>query len=380
MPQKLDKLTIKGFKSIESLEDFELGDLNVLIGANGAGKSNFVSFFRMLREMVEERLQAYVLKHGPADGFFFNGASHTKQIEADLQFGLNGYVFSLAPTAESRLVIDAEKTEYSGGEMGRLDPFVSVISESLSESVLKSRHDEPGRTAKHGPIWYVYQALSDWHVYHFHDTSLTAGMRREGGIEQTRKLMPNAENLPAFLLGLRDDHPEVYQLVRKTVQRIAPYFDDFVLSVRQYAAENQVRLTWKQKGKEYVFSPGHLSDGTIRFICLTAALLQPNPPSTLVIDEPELGLHPEALSILGGLFRSASSRMQIIVATQSPILLNEFEPEQVIAVDQVQGASRFERLDADSLDAWLQDFSLGELWLKGNFAGDGRASGGVTHG
>lgn len=363
MGRKLDRLTIRGFKSIEAVEDFELGDLNILIGANGAGKSNFVEFFRVLRAMVEERLQSYMKSSAPADGYFFNGIAYTEQIDADLTFGQNRYCFALRPTADGGIYIDSEETQYI--PKGNL----RTISSGLYESTLAKKRNESGMRTERGQNWYVWDAVSNWNVYHFHDTSITAGMRRDSGIEQMDKLRPSGENLAAFLLGLREDHEEVYQGIRKTIQRIAPYFDDFVLTVKEGKAEDQVRLTWKQKGKDYIFSPGHLSDGTIRFICLTTALLQPSPPSTIVVDEPELGLHPEALSILAGLLRSASKRTQIIAATQSPVLLSEFEPEQVITVDQVDGASRFQRLDANALDAWLDEFSLGELWLKGNVRG-----------
>lgn len=363
MANKLDKLTIRGFKSFESLEDFELDRLNVLIGANGAGKSNFVEFFRLLRAMVEERLQKYTIQNGPADGYFFNGVAYTRKIEADLIFGENRYFFSLEPTAEGWFVISEEATQYI--PLGKL----RSIGGGTSESQLRKRKDDSGKYKGPGQNWYVWDSVSNWNLYHFHDTSMTAGMRRGSGIEQTGKLDASGDNLAAFLLGLRDKHPAVYESIRKTVQRIAPYFDDFVLSVRSGKAEDQVRLTWRQKGKDYIFSPGHLSDGTIRFLCLTTALLQPSPPSTIVVDEPELGLHPEALAILAGLLRSASTRMQIIAATQSPVLLSEFEPEQVITVDQVGGATQLARLDAEALQAWLEDFSLGELWLKGNVRG-----------
>jgi len=361
---KLDKLTIRGFKSIESLEDFELGDLNVLIGANGAGKSNFVEFFRVLRAMVEERLQAYIKKNGPADGYFFNGVKYTEEIEADLYFGQNRYAFAVEPTSEGQILIAYERTQYlpKGG--------LQTIARANFESVLNDRKDDPAATGPYrGPNFYVWTSLMGWQVYHFHDTSMTAGMRRDSGVEQTNRLDPSGENLAAFLLGLRERHSETYQVIRKTIQRIAPFFDDFDLKVRKGKAEDHVRLTWRQKGKDYIFSPGHFSDGTIRFICLATALLQPSPPTTIVVDEPELGLHPEALSILAGLFRSASKRTQIIAATQSPVLLSEFDPEQVITVDQIDGATQFNRLDGEALEAWLTDFSLGELWLKGNVRG-----------
>lgn len=370
MARRLDKLTIRGFKSIASLEELRLGDLNVLIGANGAGKSNFVEFFRLLRAMVEERLQAYVRENGPADGFFFNGVSATKVIEAKMDFGPNSYHFALKPTAEGGVLIDFEKTEFRGD----LGTYKDVLATGVLEAALKSRRLDVGRQGSYGPNHYVWMAVSDWSVYHFHDTSQTAGMRRDCGIEQTDRLRSSGDNLAAFLLGLRNTNNPLYQSIRCTIQRVVPYFDDFVLSVRSGRAEEQVRLTWKQKGKDYIFSPGHLSDGTIRFICLVTALLQPEPPSTIVVDEPELGLHPEALAILAGLLRSASKRTQIIVATQSPVLLSEFEPEQIITVDQIGGETRFNRLNPAELHAWLSEYSIGELWLKGHVRG------GVNHG
>jgi predicted ATPase len=362
--QKLDKLTIRGFKSIERLEDFELGDMNILIGANGSGKSNFVEFFRLLREMVEQRLDAYIAKHQPADGYFFDGVDVTAEIEIAMRFGAHTYAFMLSPTSDDTLYMSNERIVVHG-DAGDTDHSLG----SGDESHLRDRKDEAGLTPNSNPIGEVWEALSNWHVYHFHDTGFSAGMRRSGGIEQTGKLHPEGDNLAAFLLGLRESQRDTYNCIRKTIQRVAPFFDDFVLSVRKNTVEDQVRLTWRQKGTDYVFSPGHFSDGTIRFICLATALLQPTPPSTVVIDEPELGLHPEALSILAGLMRSAASRTQIIAATQSPVLLSEFDPGDVITVDRVNGATCFHRLDPQALQTWLEDFSLGELWIKGNVRG-----------
>lgn len=364
---QLKTLSIRGFKSIERLEGFNLTPLNVLIGANGSGKSNFIDFFRLLRAMVEQRFQAYVNKNGPADGYFYNGVKYTKKIEADLLFGDNRYRFELEPSAEGKIIIANEATQFV--PKGQLHD----ISYGALESALPERKDDKGVTAERGPNHYVWESLISWVVYHFHDTSMTAGMRRDGGVGQGKSLWPDASNLAAFLLNLRNNHNDRYDLLCKTLRRIAPYFGDFELRVAKATPEDTVRLTWRKMGSDYVFSPGHFSDGTIRFLCLAAVLLQPSPPSTIVFDEPELGLHPEALSVLGGLIRSASTRTQIILATQSPPLVNEFEPEQIITVDAVDGATRFNRLDPEKLAVWLNDFTLGELWQKGMIQG------GVNH-
>jgi predicted ATPase len=266
---KLDRITLRGFKSIEKLEDFELKSLNVLIGANGSGKSNFIDFFRVLRAMVEERFQFYISKHGPADGYFFDGVKHTKRIEADLRFGDNRYFFALEPTAEGRILIAEEKTQYV--PKGAL----KSISRGDFESALPKRKGDTAYTGSYpGPNSYVWDSVSSWQVYHFHDTSITAGMRREVGVEQSKALEPDASNLAAFLLALREKHSERYDLLRKTVRRVAPYFDDFELNVTKASPEDTVRLTWRRKGSDYVFSPDHFSDGTIRFVCLATVLVQ----------------------------------------------------------------------------------------------------------
>lgn len=362
MPSALNKLTIRGFKSIESLESFELSDLNVLIGANGSGKSNFVDFFRMLRAMADEALQGFINERGGGDGFFFLGPQYTRQISARLEFGNNVYEFDLGPTADSKIQISEERVQYTGGRgLGSL----RSIGNSGGESRLKSRKDEravlgPGP----GVPSYVYESISNWTVYHFHDTSMLAPMRREQSVRDRRQLRPDASNLAAFLLYLREDSNSSYTLIRDTVRMIAPFFDDFLLDPQEKGGEEKVRLEWHQKGSDFPFQPIHLSDGTIRFICLATALQQPHPPAMIVIDEPELGLHPYAINLLADLIRSASTRTQVVVSTQSPTLLDHFAPQDVIVVNRRDGRSEFERLDPDKLAEWLKEYSVGELWQK----------------
>ena len=363
---QLEIVSLRGFRSIEKLEEFQLKSLNVLIGANGSGKSTFVDFFRVVRAIVDLKLQSYIAKNGPADGYFFDGVSHTKRIEADLWFGQYRYFFRLEPTAESTLVIADERAEHT--PTGRAVNFAGSHRESNLEKLLDKDESNPLKLW-HDAIDRVMKAIKSWQVYHFHDTSMTAGMRRDSGINQSSTFHSDGSNLAAFLLNLRGAHRERYDLIRKALQRIVPYFDDFDLRVIATKPEDAVRLTWRRVGSDYIFAPGHMSDGTIRFLCLTTALLQPNPPEMVVLDEPELGLHPEAISVLAGLVRSASANLQIILTTQSPMLLSEFEPGDIITVDQIDGATRLNRLDEQALETWLADFSLGELWQKGTIRG-----------
>ena len=217
---------------------------------------------------------------------------------------------------------------------------------------------------------FCFAAISGWKVFHFHDTSETAAVKRLGAVHDNDYLRPDAANLAAYLFKLQKDNPDVYSQICKTVRLAVPFFDDFVLKPTQLSSgEEQIRLLWKQTGSDYPLWPSQLSDGSIRLICLVTALLQPNPPSTIIIDEPELGLHPYAITLLGALLRSASKRMQVIVSTQSVPLLNEFELDDLIVVEREDGGSTFKRLEADQFESWLEDYSVGELWEKNILGG-----------
>ncbi len=357
MGQPLKKLTIKGFKSIESLVDFELGPLNVLIGANGAGKSNFVDFFRMLRAMMNQGLQDFVTARGGADGFFYLGPKHTPQIFAHLEFGDSFYEFELIPLVSGPMVLRGEKCLNYGSVRPVSSPNTAM--EAGLPFIAEGEKEFKGSQAPE-----VSGAVSGWTVYHFHDTTLSAGLRREQPVQDYRILRHDASNIAAFLLGLRVCNKSSYDLIRDTVRQIAPFFDDFLLEVRTKGDEEKVRLEWRQKGSDFPFQAYHLSDGTLRFICLATALLQPVLPSTIVIDEPELGLHPYAIGLLASLAQSASERTQVILSTQSPALLDYFKPEDVIVVNRREGHSTFDRLNPQELKEWLAEYSLAELWQK----------------
>ena len=366
MSQSLDKLTIKGFKSIQSLENFELSSLNVLIGGNGAGKSNFIDFFRLLRAMLElplpglasASLQAYIADGGGSDDFLFNGPKITEQIEIETRFGANGYRFKLAPTADETFIINEEARFYTGSG------WWNFLVGHTTPELLKEK-DTRGALGGRSVASHIYEAISSWKIYHFHDTSKVAPMRRSETIADNKYLRFDAANIAPFLFGLKNSKREksakTYSQIIDTIRLVTPFFDDFILEPNN---NEKVRLLWTQKGSDYPLKPQHLSDGTLRFICLTTALLQPNPPSTIIIDEPELGLHPYAIEILAELIKSASKKTQLIISTQSPSLVDYFEPEDIIVVNRKNGASVFNRLNKGELSSWLDDYSLGDLWRK----------------
>lgn len=361
--RQIEKLSIAGFKSIRKLENLNLRNLNVLIGANGAGKSNFVSYFRMLSELVDGRLQVWVSKQGGADRILSYGVKETTALTTSIRFGRNGYDVSLEPTVDGAFTFLKEQLFFDGPLYGLSHPLIGM---GHKESKLKVRAQKTsGKVENH-----CYNAIKSWRVFHFHDTSDTASVKRQGALHDNEYLRMDASNLAAFLYRLQNEHSNVYSQIRKTIQLAVPFFDDFALKPTTLdTGEQMIRLLWRQKDSDYALWPSQLSDGSIRFMCLVTALLQPDPPSTIIIDEPELGLHPYAITLLGALIRAASTSMQVIVSTQSVPLLNEFGVDDLIVVERENGSSVFKRLDAQEFETWLEDYSVGELWEKNILGG-----------
>ncbi len=352
-------LTVTGYKSIRKLEAFPLRDLNVLIGANGAGKSNFIGLFRLLNEIVEERLQLFVQTQGGPDAMLHGGRTQTERVHAEFYFARNGYKFDLIPTADNRLVFESEQSWYAG-EM-RPGSYSVSLGSGHEESKLKAATDS------YSP--YVRSSVTNWRVYHFHDTSERAKVKQKHAANDNLRLKPDAANLAAYLRMLKQDHEPEYFNIVGTIRLVAPFFDDFV---HRPGDVETVELEWLQKGNpDTPFKAHMLSDGTLRFICLATLLLQPwyKLPETVLIDEPELGLHPYAISVLADMFKQVAEKRQLIVSTQSVELLNELTPDDVIVVDQVDGASNFRRYTQDELSGWLEQYSMGELWKRNVLGG-----------
>jgi predicted ATPase len=351
----IHSISLKNFKSIREATDIKLGPINVLIGANGSGKSNFISFFKLLKSIVEQNLQYYIAyQSGKADSFLYFGAKQSPFLEGGIEFrkivntDVNNYAFRLFPTPDSRLIFGATTGFENQVQRGLQN---SWGEESLVElNIPESSH--------------LY--FQSFRVFHFHDTSDNASVKRFCNVNDNRYLREDAGNLAAFLYRLKQSFPKHFNLIEKTIQSVAPFFDRFDLLPDQ--ADN-INLKWLEKGSDAYRDAHYLSDGTLRFICLTTLLLQPDPPATIIIDEPELGLHPSAIDKLAAMIQSASVKTQIIVSTQSIELLNNFSADDVIVVEKKDNQSVFKRLDAESLKDWLEDYTLGELWYKNVIGG-----------
>ena len=320
-------LTVTGYKSIRELREFPLGDLNVLIGANGAGKSNFIGLFRLLNEMYEQQFQLFIQLQGGPDAMLHFGRSTTDRLHAEFYFANNGYLFDLVPTQDNRLIFEREVSKFLGVYFNTRPS--STLGMGHEESKLKEADD------KYSP--YVRDSVSSWRVYHFHDTSDRARVKQKHAANDNLRLKTDAANLAAYLRMLREKHELEYQRIIGTIRLVAPFFDDFVYRSGDLEF---LELEWTQKGNPDTPFKAHMfSDGTLRFICLATLLLQPIEllPDTILIDEPELGLHPYAITVLAEIFKQVSEQRQLIVSTQSVELVNELSPEDIIVVDQEDG-------------------------------------------
>jgi len=357
-------LRLEGFQSIQHL-DLEFGPLNVLIGANGSGKSNLIRFFLMLNYMLSPpsgALRRWVSENGYASTLLHYGPSRTRQMRASLTFeseaGRNEYAFELAHAVDDSLFFNYETVKFSRQGAPWETALAFNLGEGHAESMLLRAVDLPLNAQ---PTANVHRALMQrWRAFHFHDTSPTALIRLSHSTDDDAYLRHNAGNLAPFLLRMATDSPGYYKRIVGTIRLIAPYFGDFFLEPQN----RQVLLRWIGNDSDYIFGAHQLSDGTLRFIALATLLLQPNPPGMIIIDEPELGLHPAALHILAELLESASTRSQVLVTTQSARFLDFFVPEEVIVANVENGASIFQKLSSDELQDWLEDYTLGELWEK----------------
>lgn len=300
----------------------------------------------------------------------FLGRDRTAAIRAEMVIGEHLYVTHLSPTADDGLLVDVDGFVHRPGAGDDRSGTVTMVAR---ESQLKPRYEAAAARRFRDPydkhLRIVYRSLRSWIVYHFHDTGEGAPVKRRCELVDGEVLREEGDNLAAFLYALKHRNPAHYARVVDTVRLVAPFFDTFHIDPLPDNS-NQTQLRWVQRGSDRIFHAGQLSDGTLRFICLSAALLQPDPPATILLDEPELGLHPFALQLLGGMLLSTSHRAQLIVSTQSAALLNQVEPEDVIVVERGEDdASTFHRLRREDLAVWLAEYTLGELWQQNVLGG-----------
>ncbi|MCL2247594.1 MAG: AAA family ATPase [Lentimicrobiaceae bacterium] len=359
--EQLSRIYIKGFKSIKEC-DLELSNINVLIGSNGAGKTNLISVFEMLQNILEQELSYYVGKKGGVTSLFYNGKETTDSISTEFYFGSLVYTFELEWTDNNNLLFRSESIINEGKEiMGKGGHSESKVKDEIQKISINTKFPK-------------MMSNPSWRVYRFQDTTSSSRIKSEQNISNDISLMSDGRNLAAFLYRLKNCFPKEYTDILRAVQLVAPFFKDFVLSPNELNNE-QIVLRWQHKTNKDVFYAMQLSDGTLRFICLAALLLQPKElqPEIIIIDEPELGLHPFAITIFAEMVQKAAVQRQVIFATQSAELLNCFSPDDIVVAEYDIDGSKFKRMSSKQLAYWIEnDYSIGEMWnnniLGGRFA------------
>jgi len=347
----MDSIRIKGYKSFKDIT-VPLERINILIGSNGAGKSNFLSLFELLGNAYEGLLARSVAQSGGVDKLLHNGRKQTDRVSIDVTEGANSYRLELMES-DGTLIVEKESLGYSSRPT-----FWTYydIANFKTETALKGYN---GMTRGD----YIKKYISQIKKFHFHDTGRTSPFTGESHIvNDSYQLYSQGNNIAAFLYKIMDNNPMVYKRIVKVIQSVAPFFHDFYLVPNENGG---IRLQWKDKYSEVIYGPNDLSDGTIRFIALAVLFMQPRLPKVIVIDEPELGLHPVAIEKLAGLIKAAANRgTQVIAATQNAELISNFQPSDILTVDQRDGESQIRRLNADELSEWLNDYTIGDLWKQ----------------
>lgn len=362
----LVRFRVAGFRSIRDAT-VDLTPATVLIGPNGAGKSNLLWALEMVRMLAFETLQLFVSERGGATYLMHYGPQTTAAIDLRVEFsaaqGGNVYEARLGYGADESLIFLMERAGFRPAGDG--DWRWADLGAGHRESRLReaAESDETARSVR----WRLCQI----NFYHFHDTSRRSPLRTRAFADTSADyLRSDGSNLPVFLYALMNAEDPAgraaWRRIEGALQQVAP----FIRALRPVEDRSGVKLEWVDE-RGATFGPAHLSDGTLRALALIAALAQPEKsmPLASCIDEPELGLHPAALGVLCGLISSAAAQRQIIVSTQSPVVLDHFAPEQVIVAERRDAATQFRQLDGAALAGWLAEYSLSELYDKNVLGG-----------
>ncbi len=376
-PTVIESVRIRGFRSLADVEISDLPRATVLIGANGSGKSNFIHFFEMLNAIGYRRLSDFVEIQGGADDQLCGGNRVTPQLEAEIALrtdrGRHGYQFELSYAHPDRFFFHREAFRFKP-KSSHPEAHWEYIESGYRETALVQAahiHDDP-KDPKHvehaQPASAIVNLLRNSAVYQFHDTSDSSDFKKLWDVEDNARLRGNGSNLAAILHRLDREDTRRYELICRHIGRILPGFDRFDFE----EIYGKVALRWRAKWTDKSFGAHVTSDGSLRFFALVTLLNLPSEmlPDVILLDEPELGLHPAAVSLVGGMIKSLSMDRQIIVATQSPLLVDTFELDEIFVLDLRDGRTNIQKLNPAEYQVWLEDgYSTGQLWWKNVFGG-----------
>lgn len=368
----LDSIEIRGFRSLADVKLEALPNVTVLIGPNGSGKSNLFRFFEMCSWMLRSgKLAEFVARQGGADDQLFRGRAVTPQIEAELSMrteeGRNDYRFSLVWTQDDQLIFTEESfrsvRDDLGGDLSWQELGGGHRAAQLVEAAQGNVDGADAAAAR-----AILQLLRDCTIYQFHDTSNSSRFKQLWDVDDCAQLRSDGANLAPVLLRLEREDVHRYDLICYQIARMVPNFECFAIT-EQYG---KAMLRWKVSSSEKTYGAHLTSDGSLRFFALATLFYLPDEmlPKIVLLDEPELGLHPAAVELIGHLIDRMGMDRQVVVATQSAELVDVFDLKQIVVLDLDDGRTIFRQLNLDEYRVWLEnDYTTGELWMKNVFEG-----------
>ena len=370
-PARIESVRIRGFRSLKDVELEDLQDSLVLIGANGSGKSNFIRFFDMLSWMLTSRkLGEFIGQQGGADDQLYRGNRVTPRMEGEIRLrtekGTNDYSFALAYGAPDRFIFSEERFRFSRANWYGEAKWIHLDSGHQEAKIVETAQSPmPGRQATTASV--IVRLLRNCTAYQFHDTSSNSNIKKTWDVKDNYRLRSDGGNLAAILHYLEHQDLRRFDRICQHIGRILPVFDRFIVDEHY----GRVQLRWKARGTDRSFGAHLTSDGSLRFFALVTLLNLPPAmmPDVVLLDEPELGLHPAAITLIGDMIRAVSEQRQVIVATQSPLLVDCFELQEIVVLELCDDATVFHRLDPDRFRHWIDDFTAGELWQQNLFGG-----------
>lgn len=371
---RIESVRIQGFRSLADVELSELRNANILIGPNGSGKSNFIRFFEMMSWMLRSRrLGEFVARHGGADDQLFEGNRVTPRLEAELALrtdkGRNDYSFALSHAHPDRFIVTRESFRFNAHGYATDAQWNHVpVGGEPEAGIVKFAQSPPPSGANSTTARVIVHLLTRCQVFQFHDTSNTSNFKKNWDAGDRNFLRTHGGNVAGILLRLENEDIRRFERICGHIRRVLPVFDRFELEEKY----GKVALRWKATGTDKTYGAHLTSDGSLRFFALVTLLNLPLEllPDVVLLDEPELGLHPAAIALVGAMIKALSVERQVIVATQSPLLVDVFDLDDLVVFDLQDGRTTLGRPDAETYRRWLDEgFAPGEIWQKNLIGG-----------